>query len=325
MDAGLGALNQVGGDYVVLADLVKDGDAIDFVNVTDKRNQYRYFIKYASNTKNTVAILYRNNESAIPFIYHLNKNEIPYQCKGMDTTFFTHPAVRDAKAIWEFAKDPMDAEKFMRVYYKLFMVRKEDAMIAARNTISKDKTILDSLLRNKRGSGKIEQRIKQVMTDLERLPKENAEKALYRIFTSLRQNTTNAEYEKYRILSAIAGDVRDLDVFYKRLDELKDIVAAGSSSRTAGIILSTIHASKGLEYDQVILVDSYDGILPAKDGDLEEERRLFYVAVTRAKSNLFIITPSYLQRYNSYEMPKPSRFLRDNYKLTKAIKKITVR
>ena len=53
-------------------------------------------------------------------------------------------------------------------------------------------------------------------------------------------------------------------------------------------MLSTIHASKGLEYDHVILIDAAEGLLPSADEgeELEEERRLFYVGATRAKKQL---------------------------------------
>ena len=55
-----------------------------------------------------------------------------------------------------------------------------------------------------------------------------------------------------------------------------------------------MHASKGLEYDSVFLIDLYKGEFPGKNSDyeLEEERRLFFVGMTRAKSNLYILCPS---------------------------------
>jgi len=57
-------------------------------------------------------------------------------------------------------------------------------------------------------------------------------------------------------------------------------------------LLSTVHSAKGLEYDTVYLMDAVDGILPkeGEDTDLEEERRLFYVAITRAKEELHVFT-----------------------------------
>ena len=81
--------------------------------------------------------------------------------------------------------------------------------------------------------------------------------------------------------------------------EIRDGETASIAMRaaiTGHLVLSTIHASKGLEYDRVILIDVVDGVLPnaaepeAEPAGLEEERRLFYVGVTRAKRQLELLT-----------------------------------
>ena len=71
------------------------------------------------------------------------------------------------------------------------------------------------------------------------------------------------------------------------------ILGSNESSEGSGVILLTIHASKGLEFRDVYIIDLMDGRFPnhkliAKGGSLEEERRLFYVAITRAKENLYL-------------------------------------
>ena len=84
----------------------------------------------------------------------------------------------------------------------------------------------------------------------------------------------------------------------RRLDELQALVSAPSLPCGGGLILSTVHSSKGLEYDTVYLLDVLDGILPAvtepKDAgqqdQYQEERRLFYVAVTRARNRLYLFS-----------------------------------
>ena len=86
----------------------------------------------------------------------------------------------------------------------------------------------------------------------------------------------------------------------KRLEELREVVQAGAGTPDCPFVLSTIHSSKGLEYDRVILMDVADGMLPKalpqrdpspQELDLyEEERRLFYVGMTRAKRELDIVT-----------------------------------
>ena len=72
-----------------------------------------------------------------------------------------------------------------------------------------------------------------------------------------------------------------------------------------------MHSSKGLEYEHVFILDAAEGITPYKkavlDADLEEERRMFYVAMTRAKKELTIC---YAKKQTGHEL-KPSRFLRE--------------
>ena len=86
----------------------------------------------------------------------------------------------------------------------------------------------------------------------------------------------------------------------ERLAELETVVRQGGSDDGAPLILSTIHSSKGLEYERVILMDVADGIFPKSLPDkaasqeekdaYEEERRLFYVGMTRARESLAVIT-----------------------------------
>ena len=75
------------------------------------------------------------------------------------------------------------------------------------------------------------------------------------------------------------------------------------------VTLTTMHSSKGLEFDIVFIIDANEGVCPHKkailDEDIEEERRMFYVAMTRAKSRLYIY--SACEKYN--KMLDVSRFL----------------
>jgi DNA helicase-2/ATP-dependent DNA helicase PcrA len=109
----------------------------------------------------------------------------------------------------------------------------------------------------------------------------------------------------------------------KRYDTLKDFLAdvavdpdrESKDSDVEFITLSTVHSAKGLEWGRVFLMGLIDGVFPSgralidgDDGDIEEEKRLFYVAVTRAKDELFL---SFANKSGSTERSKsrPSRFL----------------
>lgn len=94
-------------------------------------------------------------------------------------------------------------------------------------------------------------------------------------------------------------------------EELKAQIEAGKNVDQKGITLTTMHSSKGLEYEVVFIMDANEGICPhkkaVKEADLEEERRLFYVAVTRAKTYLFIYSVMELFQKES----KPSRYVKE--------------
>jgi DNA helicase-2/ATP-dependent DNA helicase PcrA len=84
-------------------------------------------------------------------------------------------------------------------------------------------------------------------------------------------------------------------------------------SEDAPLTVSTIHSAKGLEWYSVIIPHALDGLIPSVRSlnnieEIEEERRLFYVACSRAKQDLLITMPSYVTTYNAF-LSYPSRFL----------------
>ena len=94
-------------------------------------------------------------------------------------------------------------------------------------------------------------------------------------------------------------------------EEYEAMRKAASNAQGDCLRLMTIHAAKGLEFNTVFLIGSYDGIIPAgNDGtDIAEEKRLLYVAVTRAKETLYISYPKYADKSNTPN--EASRFLRE--------------
>jgi DNA helicase-2/ATP-dependent DNA helicase PcrA len=76
-----------------------------------------------------------------------------------------------------------------------------------------------------------------------------------------------------------------------------------------GVQLMTLHASKGLEFDTVFLIGLEQGLFPARKTNLEEERRLMYVGITRAKKHLYITHAKQRFIYGTTMYQKPSVFL----------------
>jgi DNA helicase-2/ATP-dependent DNA helicase PcrA len=115
--------------------------------------------------------------------------------------------------------------------------------------------------------------------------------------------------------------------FAQRFDETQDFLAqilllnSETSDRHVdpdidAVKLTTVHQAKGLEYDVVFLIGLADGQFPGRrsveSGDVEEERRLFYVAVTRARNELYMSFPKIASRPGpGGMMNSPSRFLQE--------------
>ena len=113
-----------------------------------------------------------------------------------------------------------------------------------------------------------------------------------------------ADIEKYHIT--------DWDTFIKKAKEL-DFRARSAAKRTDGISISTMHKSKGLEWENVMVVDCVENFCPyvkaTSDAEQEEERRLFYVAMTRAKDNLWLL--GYRKKTDKKKSGSISRFILD--------------
>ena len=119
-------------------------------------------------------------------------------------------------------------------------------------------------------------------------------------------------------VEAMADEAEEYDTTYSYLahidqlyEEYEAMRKAASNAQGDCLRLMTIHASKGLEFQNVFIIGAYDGVIPAgNDGtDIEEERRLLYVAVTRAKERLYISYPKYSD--TSSTPNQASRFLRE--------------
>ena len=122
-------------------------------------------------------------------------------------------------------------------------------------------------------------------------------------------------HQKLNILKAIAAGYPSVDAFIDRLEELERRVSESCDKSGQRIILSTIHSSKGLEFDNVVILDLIEGLFPSADAlkeknsgnrtAYEEEVRLFYVAVTRAKKRLHLMEAYQINGSRAY----PSRFI----------------
>lgn len=117
--------------------------------------------------------------------------------------------------------------------------------------------------------------------------------------------------EDFDTLNIMAKEHRTLTGFLDKLTLETDVPTADDDA----LHISTIHSAKGLEFPVVIILDCTDGIFPRvtceneHSEDDEEELRCFYVAMTRAKNQLYMIQPKYAARYGRMEQVAPSHYL----------------
>ncbi len=275
----------------------------------DYKHQYNYIIKMLEENTEELAILYRNNDSAIPIIDLLDKNNISYRLKENDGIFFSVNTVTDIMNILSFSFSPSSAELFSDFYYKIGLrIRKNiiaDAVRFHGNSFELFLNTLEKYPAIEKWQIKKIIELKKCFAHIKNL---NSYSAILYIINKMEYKDYMKERglddSKIQTLLAVANQNPELPVFIERIKTLKQIVNNGSSEYDSNIILSTIHSSKGLEYDNVLMIDVRDGIFPSVTVDesdekdvpknvmdtLEEERRLFYVGVTRSKKCFMIFS-----------------------------------
>ncbi len=283
----------------------------------DRANQYVYLAKVADNVNTKTAVLYRDNESALPLVDILERKNIPYSIKNVDMAFFTSKVVMDIVNMLRFAYVPMDEDLFMRFYFKLQLyLSKKDALRMCQLAEDHHCGILDAA-EFAGVNGYVLGNCRAIRTHFKNMADESPYKAINRIEQFMGYGdylySNNMDTNKLFILKMLAKKEKDIPSFINRLNDLRTILTEKENAKDCDFILSTIHSSKGLEYDDVFIIDVLDGVFPDKvvrknskatsqeKKDFEEERRIFYVGMTRAKDRLTIF---------KYEN-RPSTFIRE--------------
>ncbi|MDE5978129.1 MAG: ATP-dependent helicase [Turicibacter sp.] len=279
-----------------------------------ENEQFTYLIEQLKSTANLddVAILYRQNVSAISLIEQLERHQLPFKLQEGKLSFFTHPIVKDIIAFFHFTLNPKDREAFTRIAKILYL----SASTIQQALAQSESSYLDYLTRNISFKTNFQRdKIRQFKINLPKLETLPPKRAIPFILDTL-------DYESYLIkrgflkdekervytqglavietLKNIAAQTSDIHEFLNRLSHLYEISSQSARQLQPAITLLTFHASKGLEFDSVFLIDCMDGITPSssaltkhltqEDAEFEEERRLFYVAMTRAKQQLQILS-----------------------------------
>ncbi len=272
-----------------------------------------------------MAVLYRNHAHSLDLQVELAKRNIPFRVRS-GLRFFEHRHIKDVLAHLRFVDNPRDEVAFAR------LVKLRDGFgprLAARvwDRLAGADPVL-ALQRLDAGSLKLPRAAAAALAELKGLigelagadmlgqPGEAVRRVTESFYTAwARSHLENAgsRLEDLEQLALFADGYPDVNTFLSEVTLLNDLsgedAVAGPPDEM--LTLSTIHQAKGIEWRAVFVIWLAEGRFPSfRMDDEEEERRLFYVAVTRARDRLFLLRPELARdRYRVDVVLGPSRFL----------------
>ena len=285
-------------------------------------------------TYSDVAILYRAHFHAMDLQMELSRRDIPFVITS-GVRFFEQAHVKDVSSQLRFIANPNDLPAFNRFACLLPKIGEKTASklhkIAERVAKKEGIPIIQSLAH--------ESIVKKIPADarddwdalVETLQAvdEAARSSTPAKVVEIAINGWYADYLRntYDNWSRREEDLESLEEFASRYDNLSEMLAqlillsSESGDRVVRpgescLRLSTIHQAKGLEFPYVFVIGLADGLFPLKraidgEGDMEEERRLFYVAATRAEKGLFLTFPMLSNQKGAPVRLQMSRFVRE--------------
>ncbi|UAY92362.1 DNA helicase Rep [Pectobacterium polaris] len=285
------------------------------------------------------AILYRGNHQSRLFEKMLMQNRIPYRISG-GTSFFSRPEIKDLLAYLRVLTNPEDDSAFLRIVNTPkreigpATMKKLGEWAGQRNkglfSASFDLGLSQSL--TGRGLESL-QRFTQWLAEIARLAEREPVAAVRDLIHGL--DYESWLYETSPSPKAAEMRMKNVNQLFSWMTEmlegsdldepmtltqvvtrftLRDMMERGESEEELDQVqLMTLHASKGLEFPYVFLVGMEEGLLPHQssidEDNVDEERRLAYVGITRAQRELFFTLCKERRQYGELVRPEPSRFL----------------
>lgn len=283
----------------------KDG-AIVVTCIDRMEQQAELLLERIRNQKpdESLAILYRNNDSAIPLINLLQMNGIQVQTRDATGTFMTNYVIRDLLDFMLLALNPADTIAFGHLYYKMGLYMKG---VTAKRIIEaveegECRNVFSAAMKFAGGKG-YAWKIECLPRDFSDLAKKKPAEAIDYILFMLDywSNWLTKKIDAGASEQFISLRISILKMVAEKYSTIPDFLAALKNiteykgCEDSNVTVTTIHSSKGLEFDKVILIDMVSGIIPGDSDDRdaeddEEDARAFYVGATRARHELEIIT-----------------------------------
>jgi DNA helicase II / ATP-dependent DNA helicase PcrA len=307
----------------------EEGDLPGLVKAANMNDQSRFITQMILNLReqgmelNDTAVLFRNGRDSFDLEVMLNKKNIPYiKYGGQKFTEAAH--VKDVLAHLRVLVNPRDAISWNRVLMLIDGIgpktaedlfqwahgggdpfRPDHAPNVSEKYLAQLKALGDLFATLKKFSGSVTEQLQAVVD-------------YYATFCKKRFDDHPKRMKDLETFVDISGTYASLEKLIEEvaLDpiEATAIETEASQKDEPPLVLSTIHSAKGLEWRTVFIIQCLDGIIPSgyaldDEDQIDEEVRLLYVAITRAKEQLFITYPALFQsRYGDY-FSNPSRFL----------------
>ncbi len=308
-----------------------------FVQSMDGREQAQFIVQRLRGlldegcSLSDIAILYRAHFQALDIQLELARLQIPYQITS-GVRFFEQAHIRDLVALLRFVYNPSDTAAWNRIAVLLPKVGDKNASklhaAALEHARLMQQDFIDALGTDDVASKvpkdakeewpKFLASLQQVKDMMRTMKPHNA--------VEIAIDGWYGDYLKGAYANYISrlDDLKSMIGFASRYEEMQELLAqimllnSETSDRSAdpdadALRLTTVHQAKGLEYAVVFLIGLADGSFPLRRaieaGDVEEERRLFYVAVTRARDELYLCFPKVNTKGGPAMLQTPSRFL----------------
>ena len=300
------------------------GESIDIREFANQEHESLYLTKCIQKSVEKgvplteIAVLFRTNQGAGPFAQRLMEFNIPFEMRDALPNIYEHWIAKDILAYMHLAKKGFDRPQFLQVMNrpKRYISRDSiDAPVVSFETLRTYYEEKDWML----------DRIDRMEFDLKLLSGMKPYAAINFIRYGMHYEEYLEEYAKARRmkpeeLTDLADEIQQsakpfgtYEEWTRHIESYREALEERRNSRVKrkedAITLATLHSSKGLEFQEVFLVDVNDGIIPHRkaslEADLEEERRLLYVGMTRAKDKLHLF---YIKERFGKEM-EPSPFI----------------
>jgi DNA helicase-2/ATP-dependent DNA helicase PcrA len=331
--------HNIEGDTIKVIRSMSDNEEGKMVSEAIFEQRMREHIK-----NNDFAILYRTNAQSRAFEEGLRKLNIPYRIFG-GISFYQRKEIKDLLAYLRLTVNPQDEESFKRIINypargigkttiekltvfaadndrSLWDIAENISLFpiqsSARKFISEFVMMIKSFraMLDKKDAYALTSHIAKSTNILKELYNDQSVEGLsrYENLQELLNSIKEFSSPNIEIPNNEFNDDKSLSAYLQQVTLLTD--ADENQSNDDSVKLMTIHSAKGLEFESVFVVGLEENLFPSllsvtSREDLEEERRLFYVAVTRAKQKLTITHSATRYKYGNLEYCEPSRFLQE--------------